>query len=321
MTGGLGFRPLPGLRNPHLQTILSMWLKGGRLPPPTRHVICLPDGDRLVLHDNALPGWRPGRPVAIVVHGLTGSHRSGGVILLARRLFAHGVRVFRLDLRGAGAGFRLARGTYHAGCSDDLRAAVNYVASLIPQSPVLLAGTSLGGNVALKLAGEAARRPAPNLTRVAALNPPIDLDACTAMLSQPRNRVYEWHFVTDLVRGAVRRARLFGETLPAFPRRLTLREFDDRYTAPRNRFDGVADYYRRASSATLIPSIPVPTLILTARDDPFIAVTPFEQMATPAHVEVRIADRGGHTGFLGRDGQGGIGWAERQIAGWLVRGL
>jgi predicted alpha/beta-fold hydrolase len=319
MSGSGGFRPLPGLANPHVQTVLSLWLKGGRLPGPTgQHLVELPGGDRLVLHDNCPPGWRPGGPVGVVVHGLTGSHRSGGVVQLARRLYAHRLRVFRLDLRGAGAGFKLARGIYHAGCSDDLRAALGAVIALAPGSSVVLAGISLGGNVALKLAGEAIRHPVPQLARVAALNPPIDLPACTELLSRPNNRVYEWHFVSELARDARRRARLFRQPLPEFPQRLTLRQFDDLYTAPRNGFASVDDYYREASGAPFVATIGVPALILTSRDDPFVAIKPFERLAPPRHVEVRIAERGGHTGFLGPDGLGGLGWAERLIAGWLV---
>lgn len=312
-----GFRPLPLFANPHVQTVLSVCLKGGRLPGRTQqHVVALDDGDRLVLHENTPRSWQPGHPVAVVLHGLTGSHRSGGVVLQARRLFERGARTFRLDLRGAGAGFHLARGTYNAGCTDDLRAALAVVERLAPESPLVVVGTSLGGNIVLKLAGEGC---SPRLTRVAALNPPIDLHACVARLSRPENRFYEWHFLTGLISSARRRARLFADaSLPEFRRGMRLKDFDDVYTAPRAGYSGVEEYYTRASSGPGIASIQVPTLILTARDDPFIAVEPFEQLAQSAHVDVRIANHGGHTGFLGPDGRGGIGWAETKLAEWLL---
>src|SRR5205085_11718848 len=127
------------------------------------------------------------------------------------------------------------------------------------------------------------------------------------------------HFLSALIAAARRRARLFTDlTLPEFRKGMRLRMFDDVYTAPRGGYSGVDDYYTRASSAPVIAAITVPTLILTARDDPFIAVEPFEQLVPPPHVEVRIADRGGHTGFLGPDGRGGIAWAETKLAEWLV---
>src|SRR5207244_813692 len=83
-------------------------------------------------------------------------------------------RAVRLDLRGAGSGFALARGCYNAGSSDDVRAAAAAVHRLAPQAPLWLAGVSLGGNVVLKLAGEAADRPVANLRRAAAIAPPVD---------------------------------------------------------------------------------------------------------------------------------------------------
>ncbi|MFO0925971.1 MAG: alpha/beta fold hydrolase [Gemmataceae bacterium] len=317
------FRPLPLLGNPHVQTLLGAFLPGGGCPPPERrHVLPFADGDAVVLHENAPPGWRPGEPMALLVHGLTGSHRSTHIRRLAALLLARGVRVFRIDLRGAGESLPLARQTYHAGRSEDLRAALGLLHRDSPLSPLLLFALSLGGAQALKLAGEAADNPVPGLARVAVINPPIDLERCSALIALPRNRVYERQFVRDLVRLAERRQAAFPDLPPLrFPRRMTLRDFDELYTAPRNGFAGAADYYQRSSSFPLIPRITVPTLILTARDDPFIAVAPFEELQVPGHVEVTIVPQGGHVGFVGWDGAGGIRWAERRVVDWAVDGV
>ena len=99
---------------------------------------------------------------------------------------------------------------------------------------------------------------------------------------------------------------------------MTMRLFDELYTAPRNSFADALDYYHRASCAALIPNIQVPTLILTARDDPFIAVEPFERLKVPPHILIRIVPHGGHIGFLGWDGAGGIYWAERRMVEWAL---
>ena len=157
-----------------------------------------------------------------------------------------------------------------------------------------------------------------SLARVAAVAPPIDLERCSALICQPRNRLYENRFVRDLVRDVRRRERFFGDAPLPFPRRLTLRQFDDLYTAPRNGFADAADYYRQASSFPLVPRIAVPALVLTARDDPFIAVEPFEQVRFPRHVQTRIVPNGGHVGFVGRDSAGGVRWAERKVVDWLM---
>jgi predicted alpha/beta-fold hydrolase len=314
------FRPLPLLGNPHIQTLLAHLLPGPAVRLPTqRHVLWLPDGDGLVLHDTVPPAWQPGEPIAVVVHGLTGSHASRNVRCLAVCLLKRGARVVRLDQRGAGAGLPLARRFYHAGRSEDLRAALEEVHRWSTDSPLLLAGVSLGGNVALKLAGEAAERPVPGLARVAVIAPPIDLVRCCALLAQRRNRIYESHFVAELIVDAQRRQRHFPDLPPLrFPRRMTMQLFDDLYTAPRSGFGDACDYYRRSSAGPLIGRITVPTLILTARDDPFIPVEAFEELQPPSSVTVRILPRGGHAGFLGRDGAGGIRWAERRLAEWLM---
>lgn len=315
------FRPLPLLRNPHLQTVLAALVPGWHCPlPDRRHILTLADGDRLALHNNTPPGWKAGDPLVLLVHGLSGSHVSPHIRRLAALLLARRARVVRMDLRGAGAGLRLARRVYHAGRSEDIRAALAAIHTWSPTSPLMLIGLSLGGALSLRLAGEAADRPVPALTRVAAVSPPIDLPRCAALLALPKNRIYEDNFIRDLLFAARQRQRFFPDLPPLnFPRRrLTMRLFDDLYTAPRSGFADALDYYRTASCAALIPNIQLPALILTARDDPFIAVEPFEGLNVPANVLVRIVNHGGHIGFLGWDGFGGIRWAERRIVEWIL---
>src|SRR5262249_47580085 len=146
-------------------------------------------------------------------------------------------RVVRMDLRGCGQGAALARRTYNGACSDDVRAAAEKIGTWSPASPLVLIGFSLGGNIALKLAGEAADNPLPGLERVVAVAPPIDLVRCSALLSAPRNRLYELHFVRSMIRQVRCHQRHFPD-LPVvrIPYRATLRQFDDLYTAPRGGF-------------------------------------------------------------------------------------
>jgi predicted alpha/beta-fold hydrolase len=315
------FRPLPLLSNPHLQTLVGFFFLSTRFPyPTTQRVLTLPDGDALVLHDSVPRDWHPGRRMALLVHGLTGSHRTPLIVRLAAQLLAEGVRVVRMDMRGTGAGLALARRFYHAGRSDDVRAVLAEMHHWSPDSPLLVLGTSLGGNLALKMAGELPEHPVPGLARIVALGPPIDLGRCCAKLSRAGNRLYERNFVSLLITEAKARARCFpDQPSPRFPRRMTLRLFDDLYTAPRCGFADALDYYRRASSAPLLGRIPVPTLILTARDDPFIAVEPFEELRLPDAVTLVILRHGGHLGFVGWDGAGGVRWVDRRTVAWLLQ--
>jgi predicted alpha/beta-fold hydrolase len=318
---GGDFTPLPLLGNPHVQTVLAFFLAAPTVEAPTRERrLRLPDGDRLLLYDTVPAGWRPGGRIVLIVHGLGGSHRSVHVRRQAVVLLRAGVRVVRMELRAAGRGIAFARQTYHAGCSGDVRAAVAEVHRGAPASPIFLLGQSLGGNVVLKLAGEAADDPVPGLAGVIAIGPPIDVARCAARLAEPRNVVYEQFFLRELMAHLRRHRRIFPDlAMPRFPRRMTLRLFDELYTAPFGGFNDADDLYRRTSSLPLIPRIAVPALVLTAKDDPIIAAEPFEALRAPDNVEVRVIERGGHLGFVGRDGAGGLVWAERTAAAWLLR--
>lgn len=317
------FRPLPLLGNPHVQTVLSHLFAPRGLRLPARLVaVPLPDGDHVAVHESRPTLWRPADGTVLLIHGLGGSHRSAYLGRLAQQFHDHGLRVLRLDLRGVGAGEKLARKTYHGGSSEDVRTVIEHLQRETPAAPLVVAGMSLGGNIALKLAGEAADRPLPGLCGVAALAPPIDLVGCAELMALKRNRLYERYYVGNLIK-QVRQHRRHYPDMPAIPFRpgMTLREFDDLYTAPTWGFLNAMDYYRRASALPLLDRIPVPSFILVSRDDPFIVTRPFEQLGSSAQREVHVVNHGGHMGFLGWDGAGGIRWAERAIARWVINRL
>lgn len=312
------FRPFPFLSNPHVQTILGNLWKG----PPVKfasslQVIPLPDGDALAAHDTIPPGWRAGGPVLVLVHGLGGSHQSAMIQRLANAFTAHGIRTVRVDLRGAGAGVHLARRVYNAASADDVRAAAEFIHRQTPASPLFLVGISLGGNVVLNMAGAAAARPLPGLCGVAALSPPVDLVLCSAMLA---TLPFYDHYYARTLRIQVRQNEVHFPGLPPaqLPRKLTMRLFDDLYTAPRGGFADAIDYYRRASSLKVIPHIQVPTFILSARDDPFIPVPPLEQLQRHTNLDIQLVAHGGHLGFLGTGGACGLRWGERRLAEWII---
>jgi hypothetical protein len=321
------FDPLPLLSNPHVQTVLGNLLSPWQQPSSAvQRVVPLPDGDHIVLHETPTPlpsggevsGVRAGPPLALLVHGLGGSHLSPYMVRMTQRLNDHGWHVFRMDMRAAGAGLRLARRFYNAACSADVGVVVEHLAAAFPHSPVAVVGFSLGGNIVLKYAGEIGAQPPPSLRAIATLAPPIDLLRCAGMIVH--HPLYDAFFVRHLTRQVAQHEEAFPE-LPrvVFPRRTSLRQFDDLYTAPRWGYADALDYYRRASAYPWIDAIRVPTFILTARDDPFVAVEPFEALKPPPSVEVHISAHGGHLGFLGTDGAGGFRWAETQLVKWLIK--
>jgi predicted alpha/beta-fold hydrolase len=301
------FEPHPLLRGGHAQTILASLLPGKRFPyRATQHLVELPDGDQLVLHDDCPAGWHPGGRVAVLLHGIAGSHHSAYVSRASGRLHEHGVRSFRLDFRGVGSGAGLAQRPYHAGSSDDVLAAVRSVRERCPHARIGLVGFSLGGNMLLKMLGESGEAAALGVDRAIAFSPAIDLTATTRRLDGFATGFYDRHIARTIflqfqaMRTALPEDLRPEDVLPAEPRRV--REFDACVTVPLAGFESVERYYAESSAGPLLPRIEVPTLIVTSRDDPLVPVESFESLPPAPAVTVAITERGGHLGFLGRAG-------------------
>ncbi|MGE3408872.1 MAG: YheT family hydrolase [Pirellulales bacterium] len=316
------FRQHPLIRGGHAQTLGGVYFPGD-LPAHTAHPheVMLPDGDRIVLHDDRPVAWRNGGRTALLIHGLAGCHGSPYMRRIAHKLAVRGIRVFRMDLRGCGAGERLARLPYHSGRSEDAGAALRFIACLCPGSPASLIGFSLGGNIALKLMGEVGRQPIGGLDSCLAVCPPIDLMACALRLRRLDNRLYDRHFVRLLMRQIGRRPQLVPDAAMVDfarpPRRLM--EFDNMFTAPVSGFGDVENYYRLCSSAQFLPRIQRPTKIIASRDDPLIPSEPFEQSPRSSHVELQMTDGGGHLGFIaGRNSDPDRRWLDWRVVEWVM---
>jgi predicted alpha/beta-fold hydrolase len=286
-------------------------------------VIPLPDGDQLALEVSTPQTWQPTDPTVVLVHGLCGCHASPYMIRMAHKLWSSGLRAVRMNLRGCGSGVGLARQPYHSGRSADVLAVLANLRHDAPQSPVTAIGFSLGGNLLLKLAGELQTAAATYLMQAIAVSPPADLAASVRIFSQPSNRIYEWRFIWLLKAAVAARQAHFPE-LPiiSLPKRLSIYEFDNLYTAPQCGFADADDYYARSSAAPLVPQITIPCRILFAADDPLIDTTTFDALTLPPNIQVHHTIRGGHLGFLGIPGQpGGYRWMDTQLLDWVGAAL
>ena len=183
-------------------------------------------------------------------------------------------------------------------------------------------GYSMGGNLVLKMAGEWGAGAPEQLKAVAGVSPAADLAPSADAMHKGRNRIYEWKFLFSLMRRYKRKATLFPkiyEREVGWPR--SIREFDERITARYCGFAGADDYYSRAAAASVVDHIAVPSLIIHAKDDPFIRLLPETRtriLRNPCITLVET-DHGGHCAFLaqpnGYDGR----WAERQIISYFQR--
>jgi hypothetical protein len=287
------------------------------LPPPEARLFRVTQETRVLAHCY----WqadRAGTPALLALHGLEGSSSAHYMQGLADKAFRAGFNVVLLNQRNCGGTEQHGPGLYHSGLTADADIVLRDLADTHGIEQTVVAGYSLGGNLALKLAGEYGSAPPAHFRGVAAVSPVMDLGACVAALERRQNIVYQLNFVRGL-RGRMRRkAQWFpGQyALDRLPGIWSVRAFDETYTAPHFAFESAADYYYKASALRVVADIRVPTLILTAEDDPFVPSSPFRDPAVTSNscVHVTITRHGGHCGFLASPSPGDDGyWAETQI--------
>jgi predicted alpha/beta-fold hydrolase len=262
----------------------------------------LPDGDRLVamLHR---PAQERDRPLAILIHGLSGTQDSVYLRRSARHLLSHGFPVLRFNLRGAGPSGPLCRWSYHAGRTEDLHAALMRLDGKLAGRGLLAVGFSLGGNLLLKYLGERGRRAL--FLGAVSVSAPILPKQAQIRIMRRRNSRYHRHLLegvkADFGRANAEMPTCLRATLSEIR---TIYEFDDRVVAPINGFDGAEDYYTRTASYPLLGRITVPTLVIHARNDPWIPVKPYLQFdwAGNAKLLPLLPRGGGHVGFHGLGG-------------------
>jgi predicted alpha/beta-fold hydrolase len=298
----------------HLQTIYtSLFI---HVPPlaTRRERLELPDGDFL---DFDWVDGRAGAPVVVLFHGLEGSadsHYARDLMAHARARGWHGVVA---HFRGcSGEDNRLPR-AYFAGDSEDVERILRHIKSLHAGAPVYAVGVSLGGNALLKWLGEAGGTAHERVACAAGVSAPLDLSAAGAALDRGFNRhVYTARFLVTLKAKALRKAALFPGMLDAkaIAAATTFREFDTLVTARLHGFRDADDYWLRASSKPLLKAIAVPTLVINARNDPFLPAwaLPGRDEVSPA-VTLEQPETGGHVAFPSGPFPGNLDWLPRRL--------
>lgn len=293
----------------HLQTIYSNLFI--RIPP----VICrrerleLPDGDFLDFD------WVDGRadaPVVVLFHGLEGSADSPYARDLMTHVRMRGWHGVVAHFRGcSGEDNRLPR-AYFAGDSEDVECMLRHVRSQLADAPLYAVGVSLGGNALLKWLGEQGEAARALVERAAGVSAPLDLTVAGHTLDRGFNRrVYTARFLVTLKQKALRKAVRFPRVLDAeaVAAATTFREFDTLVTARLHGFCDAEDYWRKVSSKRLLHAIAVPTLVINARNDPFL---PAWALPSPGDVSPAVLleqpATGGHVAFPSGPFPGKLGW-------------
>ncbi len=311
------FEAHPLLKNGHAMTIAAVfWPRKFALPPAEERLFEVEPGTRLLGHCH-WQAHRWERPVIVLVHGLEGSSKSPYMRGIAEKAFAAGFSVVRLNQRNCGGTERLTPTLYNSGMSGDYRAVLFELIERDGFRKIFFAGYSMGGNLVLKMAGELSGNAPMELRGVCGVCPAVDLAVCADALEKRENFLYERHFVNGLMTRYRHKATLFPERYArdGFGPVRTVREFDDKITAPQFGYGGAKEYYADASARRVAGEIRVPTLIVTAQDDPFVLYASFAERAIRENPAIRLAapEHGGHCAFISRHGGEERFWAEKRI--------
>ena len=320
------FRPHPFLRSGHLQTIAGIYLPRKDEPyAATQHYVHADDlppeqgGDQLVLHEDRPDAWQPGAPVVLLIHGFAGCYSSTYMTRMMQRMTSRGYCVFRMDMRGCGAGEELARQPTHCGRWLDVAKVLRHLADIYPESPALAVGFSLGGSQLLNMLANFGDERIGNFERGMAICPPIDLFDVEKRFNTRGGRPYDKFFVRLIWRQVVERWKRFPDLAPSvIPRRpKRLGHIDEMVIAPAAGYANRQDYYRESQVAERLALITQPVTIIAAEDDPIVPTAPLRQYKHGPGVEAVYVPGGGHLGFIARsNGDPDYRWLDWRIIDW-----
>ncbi|WP_291322097.1 alpha/beta fold hydrolase [Desulfonatronospira sp.] len=313
-----GYTPVHLLKYGHIHTVYPALFRPVPDTDPVRERIDTPDGDFLDI-DWHLSLRSDKRTAVVISHGLEGNSRKKYPLGMARGLIRLGMDAVCMNFRGcSGTPNRLPR-LYHSGVTDDLDTVIRHVIRQ-KYANIFLVGFSMGGNQLLKYLGEDPGQVPSQVRAAAAFSVPCDLSASSARLDSTISRIYVMYFMRSLKAKIRLKAEMFPRIYDArgLNRIRTFHHFDNRYTAPLNGFRNAEDYYAKASCLQFLKNIRVPSLLVQARDDPFLTPScfPLEQASKNPCLFLEIPEYGGHVGFH-LPGRENIYWSEYRAGEFL----
>jgi hypothetical protein len=308
------------LKGAHAQSIYPALFRKVEIKDPLVERLILPDGDFLdvdwYLNDSSLAN----RPLLLVSHGLEGNSRRQYVTGLVKAFVEKGFNALAWNYRSCSGEPNKALRFYHSGATDDL----DFVIQQAIQKGVkeiYLAGFSLGGNMTLKWLGEKGQNPPDSIRKAIAFSVPLHLSSSSRTLARWDNGIYTSRFLQTLLEKVKEKSARYPQDItPTMLSNIrSLFDFDNVITGPLHGFIDAEDYYQQSSSLYFLDKIQVPTLIVNAKNDPFLspACFPTELVADLEHVFLEIPAEGGHCGFYPRSYQGQL-WSEMRALNWLM---
>lgn len=307
------YSPPPWLPGGHLQTIYPYLFRRLPMPALVRERWDTPDGD--FVEADWLPG-PPGSPLVVLFHGLEGSARSHYARAMFGMLRAHGWRGVVPHFRGCGGSPNRTARAYHSGDFAEIEWMLRTIAQREPRVRRFAVGVSLGGNALLKWLAWSGEAAGERIAAAAAVSAPMDLATAGHRLGRGLNRLYGWNFLRTLKRKSLSKLERFPGLYDAraVSRARTLHAFDNLVTAPLHGFRDTEHYWRSASSKPDLHAVALPTLVVHARNDPFL---PGPFLPGPADVSkwvtLHYTDGGGHVGFASGPFPGSLDWLPARI--------
>lgn len=314
------------------------WLPGGHLQtlyPPLfarrprvtyhRERWDTPDGDFIDLDwiqdaGSGIQDSANARPLVVLFHGLEGSSRSHYAEALMAAARENGWRGVVVHFRGCSGEINRLRRAYHSGDSAEIDWILRRLRQLNGTSQLYAVGVSLGGNALLKWLGEQRAAALGSITAAAAISAPVDLMAAGNALDAGFNLIYTRNFLVTMKHKTLAKLGAFPDlcdrTLMLASR--TLREFDNVVTAPLHGYRDTDDYWTNASSKPLLRHIKAPTLMINARNDPFLPACALPQPnEVSENVSLEFPATGGHAGFAGGNFPGRLDWLPQRVMAYF----
>ncbi|MDD2864521.1 MAG: hydrolase [Methylococcales bacterium] len=329
MNNNLLFKPAWWLKNCHVQTLFPALFRRVPTPELQRERLVTPDGDFLDIDWCAA---NTDSPIVILLHGLSGSSKSGYIKGLQQALQKNNFRSVALNFRGCSGTYNNTSRCYHSGETSDLDFLYRTLQEREPDTHFSAVGFSLGANVLLKWLGEKGN--SIHLASAVAVSTPFVLGLCATKLDKGFSTLYRTNLLREL-KTYMEEKRLHLETQGHFFEAEKIKqcgdlskitsfwEYDNRVVAKLYGFKNAHDYYAQSSSRKFLNAITVPTLLIQAQDDPFMTVDVVPNTSElPSCVKLELTQHGGHVGFIsGKNPLRPIYWLEERIVAFLSASL
>lgn len=317
------FQPAFGLKNRHFQTIYASLFR--KLSPIEFSIekFTLSDGDFVECYWHKIENHQKTTPIVILFHGLAGSYKSPYIQGTMQELKSAGFSSVLMHFRGCSGKQNLKPRSYHSGDTQDANEFIQDLAQRYPQTKIFAVGFSLGANMLLKLLGE--KSFTCKLSAAVSVSAPMLLDICSSYMNKGFSKFYQKLLLKDLKSDLDKKYDTFAMGKLLHYKRNNIKklktfwEFDDVYTAPIHGFTSAEDYYKKSSSKQFLKYIEIPTLIIHAKDDPFMpeSILPAKNEISQ-NVSLEISEYGGHVGFISGSLLHPQYWVEKRIINYFL---